>query len=139
MPMTAPTIEDGVATSPRQYRAAFKSNAERFKSEFPDRESTNLQYDIKVHDMQYRVKTSPRKLAAIFAPPKDDNSMQKIDVPQYDGADTIYMNKASIMRSVQDDCRTYCFNDRAERFQSPTSPTLHCQDFYDTNTLHKKG
>ena len=67
MPMTSPSIEDGVATSPRKYSSAFRSNVGRM-AKISDKESTNLQYEVKQYDTAVCVERSPRKLAAVFSP-----------------------------------------------------------------------
>jgi hypothetical protein len=65
--MTSPSIEDGVATSPRKYSSAFRSNVGRM-AKISDKESTNLQYEVKQYDTAVCVERSPRKLAAVFSP-----------------------------------------------------------------------
>ena len=134
--MTSPSIEDGVATSPRLYSSAFKSNVGRF-AKTAHQESVNLQYDIKSFDLSTTVARSPRKFAAVFSAPKDEPIVQ-VDVPQYD-TDSFHMNKTTIRHQQDGNPRQYSFNHTSDRFKPHVSDTADAKDFYDTYTLHKKG
>ena len=134
--MTSPSIEDGVATSPRLYSSAFKSNVGRFAKN-AHRESVNLQYEIKSFDLSTNVAKSPRKLAAVFSAPKDE-PVVKVDVPQYD-TDSFYMGKTTIRHQQDSNPRNYSFNHTSDRFKPTRADTADAQDFYDTYALHKKG
>jgi len=136
MPMTSPSIEAGVASSPRRYSSAFKSNVGRF-AKTAHQESINLQYDVHSHELAQTVAKSPRRFAAVFSAPKDE-PMERVDVPQYD-TDSFHMNKTTILRGQDNNPRHYSFNHTSDRFRPGVSDTSDAQDFYETYTLHKKG
>ena len=138
MPMTSPTIEDGVATSPRLYSSAFRSNQGRF-AKLLDKESTNLQYNVKQFDTAVGVERSPRKLAAVFAAPREARSADDNEPNVPYNLDSFYMNKTSILHGQDNIARNYGFNHTSDRFRPNKTSTDNAQDFYDTYTLHKMG
>jgi len=136
--MTAPSIEDGVATSPRLYSSAFKSNVGRF-AKVHSKESLNLQYDINVFDTQTRVANSPIHLAHIFAPPKDKPTAVPYEPPIPYNTDSFYMSKTSVEHGQDNWTKNYGFNHTSDRFRPPHRETADAADFYNTATLHKTG
>eukprot|EP00960_Hanusia_phi_P038213 753328-Hanusia_phi.AAC.3 len=74
MPLTAQELDAEVASSPRLYAAAFKSNIDRFKDVGAQNESRNLFYDVKVGELSHDVQSSPRKYASTFRKPSTKSS-----------------------------------------------------------------
>ena len=123
MPLTAQELDAEIASSPRLYAAAFKSNIDRFKDVGAQNESRNLFYNVKVGELSNDVQTSPRKYASTFRKPSMKSSAIE---PTNDLVyDIDHLNKSTIAKRVQgayptfllrgshspaDDHRNYSFN-----------------------------
>jgi len=98
MPLTAQELDAEVASSPRLYAAAFKSNIDRFKDVGAQNESRNLFYDVKVGELSHDVQSSPRKYASTFRKPSTKSStVMPLNDLVYD---IDHLNKSTIAKRV---------------------------------------
>uniref|UniRef100_A0A7S0EVS7 Uncharacterized protein n=1 Tax=Hanusia phi TaxID=3032 RepID=A0A7S0EVS7_9CRYP len=133
MPLTAQELDAEVASSPRLYAAAFKSNIDRFKDVGAQNESRNLFYDVKVGELSHDVQSSPRKYASTFRKPSTKSStVMPLNDLVYD---IDHLNKSTIAKRVHDDHRNYSFNFTEPRFSAKINSLPEAT--YDINTLDK--
>uniref|UniRef100_A0A6U6BVS7 Uncharacterized protein n=3 Tax=Guillardia theta TaxID=55529 RepID=A0A6U6BVS7_GUITH len=133
MPLTVQELDAEIASSPRLYAAAFKSNIDRFKDVGAQNESRNLFYNVKVGELSNDVQTSPRKYASTFRKPSVKSSAIE---PTSDLVyDIDHLNKSTIAKRVQDDHRNYSFNFTEPRFPARNSSLPEAT--YEVNTMNK--
>mmetsp|Transcript_12908 Transcript_12908/g.35792 ORF Transcript_12908/g.35792 Transcript_12908/m.35792 type:complete len:419 (-) Transcript_12908:459-1715(-) len=146
MTLSSPSIEAQVATSPRHYASAFRSQEQRFKGLPAEKiQVTNLEYDIDLFDTTAGVQRSHRNFAATFRPPTkseeiDSNwKIPKVTDPSYNvdcGTKTGVFNGIQVREGFHGPGRKYGFNLKAPRFTSQRKCGPETE-VYDVDALNK--